>query len=124
MDNPEQASQILGDLREMGVRLALDDFGTGYSSLSHLQRFPFDTIKIDRSFVKRLEADEQNRAIVRTIIGLADSLKMDVVAEGVETPAQLQLIRELGCRFGQGWHFARPLEDTAAGELIGSNPSW
>lgn len=124
MDNPERAAAILGDLRGMGVRLALDDFGTGYSSLSHLHRFPFDTIKIDRSFVSRMGVDGQDPEIVRTIVALARSLAMDVVAEGVETDVQLAMLRGLGCHFGQGWYFAKPLTAQDAAAMIEADGRW
>ncbi len=124
MDSPERASEILDDLRTMGVRLALDDFGTGYSSLSHLHRFPFDTIKIDRSFVSRMGIDGQNPEIVRTIVALARSLEMDVVAEGVETALQLEILRDLGCKYGQGWYFAKPLTNEDAERLIIADTRW
>jgi len=87
----------------------MDDFGTGYSSLNHLHSFPFDVLKIDRSFVGRMTEGEQALQIVRTIVELARVMGMDVVAEGIETREQYHLLRDLGCRFGQGFLFARPL---------------
>jgi len=103
------ALEVLGSLRRLGVSLLMDDFGTGYSSLSYLHSFPIDVIKIDRSFVGRMTDGEQPLQIVRTIIELARVLGMDVVAEGVETQEQYLRLRDLGCRFGQGYLFARPL---------------
>jgi len=103
------ALEVLGSLRRLGVSLLMDDFGTGYSSLSYLHSFPIDVIKIDRSFVARMTDGEQPLQIVRTIIELARVLGMDVVAEGIETREQYLRLRELGCRFGQGFLFARPL---------------
>jgi len=99
---------VLASLRRLGVSLHMDDFGTGYSSLSHLHRFPFDALKIDRSFVHRMGSGEQTLQIVQTILELARVLGMDVVAEGIETEAQLAMLRTMGCRYGQGFLFARP----------------
>lgn len=108
-DNIEAAVGLLTQLRELGVQLSIDDFGTGYSSLSYLQRFPIDTLKIDRSFVTQMMENEENLAIVRTIVALAQNLGMDVVAEGVETEDQLMLLRKLECENGQGFLFSTPL---------------
>ena len=108
-DNIEAAVGLLTQLREIGVQLSIDDFGTGYSSLSYLQRFPIDTLKIDRSFVTQMMENEENLAIVRTIVALAQNLGMDVVAEGVETEDQLNLLRKLDCENGQGYLFSTPL---------------
>ena len=107
--NPAQATEILYKLKALGLKLSLDDFGTGYSSLSYLHRFPFDILKIDRSFVGRMEQDASSVQIVETIILLAEKLQMEVVAEGVETPHQQQSLHTLHCRFGQGYHFSKPL---------------
>jgi EAL domain-containing protein (putative c-di-GMP-specific phosphodiesterase class I) len=112
------ALEVLGSLRRLGVSLLMDDFGTGYSSLNHLHSFPFDVLKIDRSFVGRMTDGDQPLQIVRTIIELARVLGMDVVAEGIETCEQFRLLRQLGCRFGQGYLFARPLTDTAITRLL------
>jgi len=108
-DNIEAAVGLLTQLRQLGVQLSIDDFGTGYSSLSYLQRFPIDTLKIDRSFVTQMMENEENLAIVRTIVALARNLGMDVVAEGVETEDQLKLLRKLECENGQGYLFSTPL---------------
>ena len=108
---------ILSALRAAGVRLALDDFGTGYSSLSYLCSFKFDKLKIDRSFVKRLGEDQDATMIVRTIIGLAHNLGLSVVAEGVETPRQLGIIRDLNCDQAQGYLLGRPLPMDAPTQL-------
>jgi len=112
------ALEVLGSLRRLGVSLLIDDFGTGYSSLSYLHSFPIDVIKIDRSFVGRMTEGEQPLQIVRTIIELARVLGMDVVAEGIETCEQYHLLRELGCRFGQGYLFARPLTAVGVTHLL------
>ena len=107
--NMRTALDVLGSLRKLGVSLLMDDFGTGYSSLSYLHSFPFDVLKIDRSFVGRMSEGDQPLQIVRTIIELARVLGMDVVAEGIETREQYRLLRQMGCRFGQGFLFARPM---------------
>ncbi len=116
--NMRIALEVLGSLRSLGVSLLMDDFGTGYSSLNHLHSFPFDVLKIDRSFVGRMTDGDQPLQIVRTIIELARVLGMDVVAEGIETSDQYRLLRQLGCRFGQGYLFARPLTAEAVTRLL------
>ncbi len=116
--NMRIALEVLGSLRRLGVSLLMDDFGTGYSSLNHLHSFPFDVLKIDRSFVGRMTDGDQPLQIVRTIIELARVLGMDVVAEGIETCEQYRLLRQLGCRFGQGYLFARPLTAEAVTRLL------
>ncbi len=112
------ALDVLGSLRRLGVSLLMDDFGTGYSSLSYLHSFPIDVIKIDRSFVGRMTEGDQPLQIVRTIIELARVLGMDVVAEGIETCEQYYLLRDLGCRFGQGFLFARPMPAEDVTQLL------
>ncbi len=114
----EAAVGLLTQLRELGVQLSIDDFG--YSSLSYLQRFPIDTLKIDRSFVTQMMENEENLAIVRTIVALAQNLGMDVVAEGVETEDQLKLLRKLECENGQGYLFSTPLADGQLNHYIES----
>jgi len=116
--NMRIAMEVLGSLRRLGVSLLMDDFGTGYSSLNNLHSFPFDVLKIDRSFVDRMTEGDQPLQIVRTIIELARVMGMDVVAEGIETREQYRLLRQLGCRFGQGFLFARPLSAEAVTELL------
>ncbi|HKP94247.1 MAG TPA: EAL domain-containing protein [Fibrobacteria bacterium] len=118
MENPEKAAAILNSLRDMGIHLSLDDFGTGYSSLSYLHRFPFHNLKIDRSFVSKLETGDKDAEIVKVINSLARNLGMDVVAEGIETEGQWALLHRLACAYGQGYYFSKPLEDTAARKLI------
>ena len=108
MSGLQGALPVLGELRRLGVTLAIDDFGTGYSSLSHLSTLPIDCLKIDRSFVTRLESAGNESAVVRSIVLLGQSLGKTVVAEGVETPRQLEVLREMGCRLGQGYLLARP----------------
>ncbi|GAB7081445.1 EAL domain-containing protein [Megalodesulfovibrio paquesii] len=114
MDNPAQARAILKELQSLGCRLAIDDFGTGYSSLSHLCQYPFDTLKIDRSFVSLLEESNlRHEGIVQAILHMAQSLEMHVVAEGIETPEQIETLTRLGCRTGQGYYFATPMDAAA-----------
>jgi len=108
MTNPEATIQKLRIMKELGMAILVDDFGTGYSSMSYLQRFPIDTLKIDRSFVTHLDK-HANRVIVRTIINLAHSLGLSVVAEGIETEAQYLTLQEMGCEYAQGYHFSRPI---------------
>ena len=103
----EHVRATLGELREMGVSVAVDDFGTGYSSLSYLKRFNIDTLKIDRSFVKDITTDADDRSICAAIVAMGQSLGLKVVAEGVETAAQLEAVRGLGCNEGQGFLFSK-----------------
>lgn len=124
MQNAETAASMLLKLKALNVKLYIDDFGTGYSSFSYLHRFPFDTLKIDRSFVARMDVGEENTEIVRAMLTLAKNLGKDVIAEGIETARQLQLLRELGCQSGQGFLFSQPLEPEAVEKLIVSQPRW
>ena len=114
MDEVDSSLATIIALKEQGVRVSIDDFGTGYSSLSYLSRLPIDTIKIDRSFLRDLGAAGHDRSIVRAMTALADALALDVVAEGIELPDQLRALRELGCGFGQGFLWSRPLDPAAA----------
>jgi diguanylate cyclase (GGDEF)-like protein/PAS domain S-box-containing protein len=109
MSNPEAALETMQELQALGVGLHMDDFGTGYSSLNHLHRYPFDTLKIDRSFIQGIADEKDSMEIVGTILDLARSLEMDVVAEGIETVEQVERLKSLGCRLGQGYYFARPM---------------
>lgn len=109
MQNAESTINTLNDLKAMGVKLSIDDFGTGYSSLSYLKRFPIDTLKIDRSFVRDITNEEEDEAITKAIIVMAQSLKLSVVAEGVETEQQLAILRKQGCPITQGYLFSKPI---------------
>ena len=116
----EMARTIVTSLKNQGIRIALDDFGTGFSSLSHLRVMPLDLIKIDRSFVSSLDTDRESRAIVRAVTTLADALETPVVVEGVETARTHALVMEMGCRFGQGWYFGKPMTAEQAEQLLRS----
>lgn len=118
MDNPAAVTTLLMQLRAMGVRISIDDFGTGYSSLAYLNQFPVDALKIDRSFVRRLDIDKDTVSIVASTIGMAHRLGLHVVAEGVETEDQLALLRSLHCESAQGYLFAMPVDADAAAELL------
>lgn len=123
IDNLDTVTDIILHLRKKQIQFSIDDFGTGYSSLSYLHRFPVDTIKIDRSFVSQMQADD-NSAIVKAIITLAHMLNMDVIAEGIETTSQLAQLRLLQCEYGQGFFFSKPLSKNEAENLIASSPQW
>lgn len=112
------AMEVLGSLRKLGVSLLMDDFGTGYSSLNNLHQLPFDVLKIDRSFVSRMTEGDQPLQIVRTIVELARVLGMNVVAEGIETRAQYELLQQMGCRYGQGYLFAKPMPAEEVANLL------
>ena len=118
MDNPERAIQTLRQLKSMGISLAIDDFGTGYSSLGYLKRFPIDNIKIDRSFIKDIPRNNDDAIITRTIIDMTHNLRLKVIAEGVETVAQLDFLRAHGCDEIQGYYFSRPLAEDAFLALV------
>ncbi len=118
MENAESASRMLESLKGLGVKISVDDFGTGYSSLAYLQRFPLDSLKIDRSFVSRMCGGEDNAKIVGAIVNLAHNLGLEVVAEGVEQHDQLEHLQTLACRFGQGFLFSRPVPAEEAEALL------
>jgi EAL domain-containing protein (putative c-di-GMP-specific phosphodiesterase class I) len=113
---------VFKGLRDLGVRLSVDDFGTGYSSLSYLHRLPLDTLKVDRSFVHQIGDGNENMEIVRAIVSMAHSLKMDVVAEGVENAEQMAALQTLGCALAQGFYFSRPVNISACDSLIAEQP--
>ena len=118
MQDAGRATKILCDLSQLGVALSLDDFGTGYSSLSYLQRFPIGTLKIDRSFITDIGCSRDSSEIVRAIISLGHNLRMKVIAEGIETEAQMNLLRHLSCDLGQGFLFSRPVERERATAML------
>ena len=117
MRNPELAASRLQDLRRTGIRVAIDDFGTGFSSLSYLQRFPIDTLKIDQSFVRRIDTAD-GVSIVRAIIQMGTSLGMRVVAEGVETKQEATTLESMGCKAAQGYYFGRPVSPLELAALL------
>ena len=118
MEHAEATITILKKLKALGIQLAIDDFGTGYSSLSYLYQFPIDTLKIDRSFVNRMDVELEKLELVRTIATLAWNLSMNVVAEGIETQQQLSHLKALGCEYGQGYFFSKPVDAIATEQLL------
>lgn len=124
MNQVDRVITMLNEFKALGVQLSIDDFGTGYSSLSYLHRFPVDTLKIDRSFVSTMEDGTENGEIVRTIISLAKSLNLDIVAEGIETIHQMHQLRILGCEYGQGYLFSRPVPPEEIVEMLGDPLRW
>jgi EAL domain-containing protein (putative c-di-GMP-specific phosphodiesterase class I) len=118
LQNSEATLAVLHELRGFGVRISLDDFGTGYSSLSYLRSYPFDKIKIDRSFVSELATRDDSMAIVRAVTGLGKSLGIVTTAEGVETAAQFELLRREGCTQAQGYLFSRPVPASEVGRML------
>ena len=118
MENLQENIDIMKKLRNMGVSLSVDDFGTGYSSLSYLKRFPINSLKIDRSFVSDITTDSDDRAVVESIIVLARSLGLKVVAEGVETAEQFEFLRSRGCDEIQGFYFSRAVSEDIFLQII------
>jgi EAL domain-containing protein (putative c-di-GMP-specific phosphodiesterase class I) len=118
IDDPESAVVVLNRLRDLGIQLHLDDFGTGYSSLSSLHLFPLNGLKIDRSFVKYLSERRDYRAVVEAIISLARHLDMKLIAEGIETADQVELLRSMDCDLVQGYYFSRPTDNAGAEAFI------
>jgi len=123
MGDAEKSGQVLAQLKALGVRLSIDDFGTGYSSLGRLRRIPVDTLKIDRAFIMNMDSDSESREIVRIIITLAHNLGLKVVAEGTETEAHINLLKQLNCEMAQGYYFSRPADEQAMLKLLASNRS-
>jgi EAL domain-containing protein (putative c-di-GMP-specific phosphodiesterase class I) len=127
MKRPETAAFLLQTLRERGVRVAIDDFGTGYSSLAYLQTFPLDALKIDQSFVRQIGTAGADTSIVTAVIGMAQGLKLRVIAEGVETLEQLEFLRAHRCEAAQGYYFSRPVPPEQFAELLRNgipNTAW
>jgi predicted signal transduction protein with EAL and GGDEF domain len=123
MGDAEKSGQVLAQLKALGVRLSIDDFGTGYSSLSRLRRIPVDTLKIDRAFIMNMDTDPENREIVRTIIMLAHNLGLKVVAEGTETQAHIDQLKQLDCEMAQGYLYSKPADDQAMLKLLAGSGS-
>jgi EAL domain-containing protein (putative c-di-GMP-specific phosphodiesterase class I) len=122
MESNQKAIEIMNRLRDLGIKLSIDDFGTGYSNLSYLHRMPVNYLKIDRSFVSRLQTNFENNEIVRTIVMLAKNLGFEVIAEGVETKEQADQLKMLDCSFGQGYLFSKPLEAAQIQSLLDHSP--
>jgi EAL domain-containing protein (putative c-di-GMP-specific phosphodiesterase class I) len=120
MERTDEVVELLRRIKTLGVRLAVDDFGTGYSSLSYLSRFPVDILKVDKSFVAHLGQEDGQGELVRTIVRLGDSLRLDTVAEGIETAEQRAALEAMGCGFGQGFLFARPVPADEIDALLAS----
>ena len=118
MRNAEETARRLRAIKELGVRIAIDDFGTGYSSLAHLQRFPVDALKIDRSFISQLAENPEGETLLRTLVQLGKALSIETLAEGIEQQRELSLLQEEHCDSGQGFLFARPLAADAAEEFL------
>src|ERR1700758_4388049 len=124
MADPSAAVEMLQQIKSLGIRLAIDDFGTGYSSLSYLHRFPLDTLKIDRSFISGMGEDGEGMEIARTILPMANNLRLDVVAEGVETLQQVAMLKKLHCKYAQGYYFSRPLSAEGTAALLAGGLTW
>jgi EAL domain-containing protein (putative c-di-GMP-specific phosphodiesterase class I) len=121
MEHARYAADMLQQLKALDIKLSIDDFGTGYSSLSYLRRFEIDTLKVDFSFVSRIDTDEESWEIIRTIVTLANNLGKDVVAEGIERGKQRELLLALHCKYGQGYFFSRPVDAEAATALLAAD---
>ncbi|MFP4098031.1 MAG: EAL domain-containing protein [Alphaproteobacteria bacterium] len=117
---PERAKEALDMCRKAGMSVAIDDFGTGYSSLNYLHKYPIDTLKIDQSFIRNMEQDESLLALVRSIVTLGQNMKMDIIAEGVETLHEAKILKEMGCEYVQGYHFAKPMSEKDIIQLMSS----
>jgi EAL domain-containing protein (putative c-di-GMP-specific phosphodiesterase class I) len=118
MHNPARMISILAKIKSLGVRLAIDDFGTGYSSLAQIKHFPIDTLKVDRSFIRNIPQDVEDKAITEAIIAMGKTLSLTVVAEGVETQEQLDFLREHSCDEMQGFYFSKPIVPDKFADLL------
>jgi EAL domain-containing protein (putative c-di-GMP-specific phosphodiesterase class I) len=118
MRNVEKTARRLAAIKQLGVRIAIDDFGTGYSSLAHLQQFPVDALKIDRSFISGMRHNKEGETLIHTLVQLGKALSIDTVAEGIEEQQELSLLRQEDCDSGQGFLFARPLDVPATEEFL------
>ena len=123
MRDPSATAQRLTALKELGVSIAVDDFGTGYSSLAYLSAFPIDTLKIDRSFINGISTSSDSAALVNTLVKLAKTLRLNTVAEGIETDTQLSALKDLQCEHGQGYLLGRPQEPHAIQALLNNVPT-
>jgi EAL domain-containing protein (putative c-di-GMP-specific phosphodiesterase class I) len=123
LEDPDSLTSVMKALKDRGIHLHVDDFGVGYSSLSYLRRFPIDAVKIDRSFINRVDQADSSDSleIVRAVVALAKSLKIDVVAEGVEREEQKKYLQDLDCPYAQGYLFAKPLDPDAAKAFLAAN---
>jgi EAL domain-containing protein (putative c-di-GMP-specific phosphodiesterase class I) len=118
MHNSGRMITVLSRIKEMGVRLAIDNFGTGYMSLAHIKHFPFDTLKVDRSFIRNIQQDSEDKAIIKAIINMGKHLSLTVLAEGVETQVQDDFLREHVCDEMQGFYFSRPIKPDEFADLL------
>ena len=124
VEEPDKVADAMRRLRKTGIRIAADDFGTGYANLAFLNRFPLDVLKIDRTFITNMASDGRSRKIVKTIVNLAQELGMSILAEGIEAPEEIEVLRELGCGYGQGFLLSPPIPDNDAVPLLKRNVRW
>jgi EAL domain-containing protein (putative c-di-GMP-specific phosphodiesterase class I) len=124
VEEPDKVSDAMRRLRKTGIRVAADDFGTGYANLAFLNRFPLDVLKIDRTFITNMASEDRSRKIVNTIVNLAQELGMSIIAEGIEAPEEIEVLRALGCGFGQGFLLSPPIPDTDAVPLLKRRVRW
>ena len=118
IDSIDKALEVIGEIKDMGIKIAIDDFGTGYSSLSYLNKFPADLLKVDKSFIDEMNSSESSRQYVATIISIGHIMNLDVISEGVEDDAQLKTLKEIGCDYIQGFIWGKPLPPEEAEKLV------